>query len=416
MIDPFYRAFEEKHRGSRGLITERLNVYLPFIRPLLKIYGGGQAVDLGCGRGEWLELLIEEGFSPTGVDLDEGMLSACQQLGLPAVKADALELLSETESNSQLVVSAFHVVEHISFEQLKTLVTQAFRVLKPGGLLILETPNPENIAVATRHFYLDPTHQRPVPPALLEFVAEFAGFERVKTLRLQEEKDIVVREKIGLVEVLNCVSPDYSVIAQKKADASLQIQSQELFEAEYGVSLDTLSSKLDQRLARVEAQSVQAIKLAQQAEAKAQQAEAKAQQVENESQQFVTQLHAVYSSRSWRITSPVRWLYGQARRLRQEGLKARIKAFNKKVLRKINHELLLRPGLRKKLIGWFKIIGFEAWLKSLHAKGHGQHSYSSGLGSGQSSLTIQLENLPPRAQQIYDNLKRAIELQKKGDK
>ncbi len=148
MIDPFYRAFEEKHRGSRGLITERLHVYLPFIRPLLKIYGGGQAVDLGCGRGEWLELLTKEGFSPTGVDLDEGMLSACQQLGLPAVKADALDLLSETESNSQLVVSAFHVVEHISFEQLKTLVTQALRVLKPGGLLILETPNPENIAVA----------------------------------------------------------------------------------------------------------------------------------------------------------------------------------------------------------------------------------------------------------------------------
>ncbi len=409
MIDPFYRAFEEKHRGSRGLITERLHVYLPFIRPLLKIYGEGKAVDLGCGRGEWLELLTKEGFSPTGVDLDEGMLSACQRLGLPAVKADALELLSETESNSQLVVSAFHVVEHISFEQLKTLVTQALRVLKPGGLLILETPNPENIAVATRHFYLDPTHQRPVPPALLEFVAEFAGFERVKTLRLQEEKDIAVREKIGLVEVLNCVSPDYSVVAQKKADASLQIQSQELFEAEYGVSLDTLSNKLDQRLARIEAQSAQGLHLAQQAEAKAQQAE-------NDSQQFLTQLHAVYGSTSWRITAPLRWLYGQARLLRQEGLKVRIKAFIKKVLRKINHELLLRPGLRKQLIGWFKILGFEAWLKSLHAKAHGQHASSSGLGSGQSLLTRQMENLPPRAQEIYDNLKQAIELQKQGGK
>ncbi len=412
MIDPFYRAFEEKHRGSRGLITERLQIYLPFIRPVLQAYAIGQAIDLGCGRGEWLELLIKEGFTPTGVDLDEGMLNACQQLGLPTVQADALNFLSQTESNSQLVVSAFHVVEHISFEQLRTLVTQALRVLKPGGLLILETPNPENIAVATRHFYLDPTHQRPIHPALLEFVAEFAGFERVKTLRLQEEKDIDVRERIGIVEVLNCVSPDYSVVAQKKSDVTLMVKSQELFNADYGISLDTLSGKLDQRLARIEAQSLQGIKLAQQAETKAQQAETKAQQADTKAQQadtkaqqaeakaqqaeakaqqaeakahqahiaseqHLTQLRNVYASKSWRVSAPLRWGFGQIKRLHREGFKARLKAFVKKTLRKINNELHRRPAFRSRMVMLGKSFGVFFLLRLLGSKAHGRQSLSS---------------------------------------
>jgi FkbM family methyltransferase len=167
---------------------------------------------------------------------------------------------------------------------------------------------------------------------------------------------------------------------------------------------------------QAEAKAQQAEAKAQQAEAKAQQAEAKAQQAENDSQQFLTQLHRVYGSRSWRITAPLRWLYGQARRLRQDGLKARIQSFIKKVFRKINDELLLRPGLRQQLIGWFKILGLEELLKRLHAKAHGQLTHSNGLRSDQSALTRQLEILPPRAQQIYDDLKHAIDQQKQGGK
>jgi SAM-dependent methyltransferase len=430
MIDPFYRALEEKYRGSRDLITDRLRVYLPFIRPLMQTTAEGQVIDLGCGRGEWLELLIKEGFKPTGVDLDEGMLEACHQLGLPAVKADALDLLSKTESNSQLAVSAFHVVEHISFEQLRTLVSQAMRVLKPGGVLILETPNPENIVVSTRNFYLDPTHKQPIPPQLLAFVVEFEGFERVKTLRLQEPKDIASRENIGLTEVFNFVSPDYAVIAQKKADSLLMAKSQELFDADYGISLDTLSSKLDQRLARIEAQSFQGIELAQQAEAKAQQAEAKAQQAEakaqqaeakaqqadSASEQHLAQLRKVYASKSWRFIAPLRWVVMQVKRLRQDGLTERTKAFVKKALRKINHELLLLPGLRQKLITCFRILGLDASLKWLHAKAYGRYTYSNGFQADQSLLPRQLKNLPPRAQQIYADLKYSIEQQKQGRK
>ena len=183
-MDPFYRAFEERYRGSRELIESRLEVYLPFVEPLKTLYKAPEILDLGCGRGEWLELLGHNGFQAKGVDLDEGMLSACRELNLNVCQADALDYLRGLTANKLSVVSAFHVVEHISFEALRQLVDEAYRVLKPGGLLILETPNSENLVVGTSDFYLDPTHQRPLPAQLLSFVVEYAGFARVKTLIL----------------------------------------------------------------------------------------------------------------------------------------------------------------------------------------------------------------------------------------
>ena len=107
MNDNFYRSFEDTYRGSRELIAGRLTVYLPFIQPLLKIYPDAAAVDLGCGRGEWLELLVTTGFKAKGVDIDDGMLQACHELGLDVAHLDALSALKELPSESLLIVSAF---------------------------------------------------------------------------------------------------------------------------------------------------------------------------------------------------------------------------------------------------------------------------------------------------------------------
>src|SRR5512137_2545019 len=130
-MDPFYRAFEERHRGSRELIKSRLEVYLPFVEPLKTLYKAPEILDLGCGRGEWLELMQQNGFQAKGVDLDEGMLSACRELDLNVRQADALDYLRGLTANKLSVVSAFHVVEHIPFEALRQLVDEAYRVLKP---------------------------------------------------------------------------------------------------------------------------------------------------------------------------------------------------------------------------------------------------------------------------------------------
>lgn len=247
-LSGFYRAFEERFYAPRSVIKTLRMQYLPYISELAKIYPGAATFDLGCGRGEWLELMQAQGFKPFGVDLDAGMLSACQELGLSVAKGDAIAYLQSLEDQSQAVISAFHVVEHIEFEQLQTLVFEALRVLKPGGLLIMETPNPENIEVATRNFYLDPTHQRPVTPMLLGFLPEFHGFARVATVRLQEKSDIHTREDIKLTDVLTAVSPDYAVVAQKSASAEILNLFSEVFSKRRGVDLHNLANRFDHRL------------------------------------------------------------------------------------------------------------------------------------------------------------------------
>ncbi len=258
-MDPFYRAFEERHRGPQELIELRLLVYLPFVEPLKTLYEAPEILDLGCGRGEWLDILEYNGFQAKGVDLDEGMLMACRELNLDVCQADALDYLQGLAADSLCVISAFHVVEHISFETLRQLVDEAHRVLKPGGLLILETPNSENLVVGTSDFYLDPTHQRPLPAQLLSFVVEYAGFSRVKTLYLQESPELVLTQRNSLFEVLDGVSPDYAIVAQKKAEAAVFSIFDEPFERSYGIRLDTLAARYDQqaeiRVAQVEAHS-----------------------------------------------------------------------------------------------------------------------------------------------------------------
>ncbi len=246
MEKDFYRAFEDRYRGSRNLIKSRLRVYLPFVEKLKTINTTLMALDLGCGRGEWLEILQQEaGFNAYGVDLDEGMLKFCSALDLSFANQDILECLKETPDESQLIVSAFHVAEHLPFEQLLLLIREALRVLKPCGLLILETPNPENLVVGCNTFYLDPTHQRPLPSALLAYLPEYYGYKRIKILRLQESPELVTAETLQLMDVIGGVSPDYAIIAQKDGPAEFFERFNPEFEKEYGLDLQTLAKRYE---------------------------------------------------------------------------------------------------------------------------------------------------------------------------
>jgi O-antigen chain-terminating methyltransferase len=244
----FYKAFEDQHRGSRETIKSRLAVYMPFIEKIQEVHPNATALDLGCGRGEWLELLKDHQLSATGIDLDDGMLSACRSRGLDVQTGDAIAYLKSLPADSLSIVSGFHIAEHLSLGDLETLIKEALRTLKPAGLLILEAPNTENLVVGTSSFYLDPTHQRPLPSALLSFLVGYLGFVRSKVLGVQES--VPLREEHGptsLFAVLSGVSPDYAVIAQKGGDASSIASFDAVFDKDYGLTLELLANRYQER-------------------------------------------------------------------------------------------------------------------------------------------------------------------------
>jgi SAM-dependent methyltransferase len=182
--DAFFAAFDEQFRGTRAATKERLRVYLPLLQEAKIGVSGNPVVDLGCGRGEWLELLQEEGIQGKGVDRNRVLVEECRQSGLDVVESDLLTYLCSLPDRSAGAVTGFHIVEHLPFELLLTVFDETVRVLQPDGIAIFETPNPQNMLVSTEEFYIDPTHRHPLPSSLLKFVAEVKGLARVKVLYL----------------------------------------------------------------------------------------------------------------------------------------------------------------------------------------------------------------------------------------
>ncbi len=178
-----YVELEKRHRGSEEEITERVSTYLPYLQ------GKGEVLDLGCGRGEALKLFRGNGIAARGVDSSGEMVARCQEKGLPAEQGDLFEALARVEEGSLGGVVSFHVVEHLPADSLDRLVRSAWRALRRGGVLILETPSPLSVVMSARNFWVDPTHKRPVHPASLELTFREAGFEPVHRIDLHPFPD-----------------------------------------------------------------------------------------------------------------------------------------------------------------------------------------------------------------------------------
>ncbi len=178
MLGEQYSEFETAFRGSRDVVRERQKAYLEDALDLKAL--NAPVVDLGCGRGEWLELLRDHGVPAYGVDLNELFAEENRERGLDVRQEDALAHLRDLPESSLAAVTAFHLIEHLELEALLELVDGALRVIRPGGLLILETPNPNNLAVGASTFHLDPTHNKPVHPLWLEFLLTTRGFVDVE--------------------------------------------------------------------------------------------------------------------------------------------------------------------------------------------------------------------------------------------
>jgi len=230
-LDSFYMALEDQFRGSRELISRRCETYIPVVRRAVECARGGIVLDIGCGRGEWLRVLGEQGVDAYGIDLNEMMVLECQARGLDARETEAIEHLRGLADASVAVVTGMHIIEHIPFPSVVTLFDEVRRVLKPGGVVVFETPNPENLDVGACNFYMDPTHLHPLPPLLIEFTALARGFDEVEIRRLTDHRPVPVPPDNGnarssasdpLQWLLDrarerlSVAPDYAVIAWKE--------------------------------------------------------------------------------------------------------------------------------------------------------------------------------------------------------
>ena len=392
MSDQFYRAFEEKFRGPRGLIQQRLEVYLPFVQPVCAAYPEALVLDLGCGRGEWLELLQKNSIAAMGVDLDTGMLAACQQINLKVQCQDALESLKQLQDGSASVVSAFHLVEHLPFDRVKDLVAECHRVLKPGGLLIMETPNPENFMVATHNFYLDPTHLRPIPPDLLAFVPEYLGYESVKILRLQETAGVKTHPNLSMLDVLTGASPDYAVVAQKAGHTALKQSLQALFDQAFGIS----------GYALLERQRLQANDFGFKLEKSISKTEILLAQTKAQLDRVEMQLQI---SPSGTYKGVIGRMFLQFLRIAEQGLWTRVVALGRQLLRLMASLSLkffnARPILKMRLIELSQKLGLAPILRKLWRR-----LQNKGLENGEAETQafISAESMSQSAQRIAQTL------------
>ena len=144
-------------------------------------------LDVGCGRGEWLELLQENGYRAKGIDINRVALLRCRERGLDVTESDVIEYLKGLERGSLGVITGFHLIEHLSYKTLIALFDEALIVLKSGGMIIFEAPNPANIFVSSYDFYRDPSHKKPLHPDPMNFVAESRGFVRTGSYFVLDE-------------------------------------------------------------------------------------------------------------------------------------------------------------------------------------------------------------------------------------
>ncbi|MBI4767687.1 MAG: class I SAM-dependent methyltransferase [Deltaproteobacteria bacterium] len=174
--EPEYVGFEDRHRGSEEAIKWKQKNYLPYFKDR------GPVLDIGCGRGEFLELLKEAGIQAFGVDTNQEMVRHCRSKGLEADSGDGLTYLKGLSDQSLGGIFLSQVIEHLTPEVLRELVRVSFTKLRPGGLLLAETINPQCLSTFSGAFYLDLSHKNPIHPEAARYLWESLGFRQVELL------------------------------------------------------------------------------------------------------------------------------------------------------------------------------------------------------------------------------------------
>lgn len=199
--------FDLVFRGSEDLIKQRHTFYLKYFKKSRSV------LDIGCGRGEFLEILKMNGVDATGIDINKQKVGYCKKKNLKVVHASFEKYLSDQPDNTFDGIFASQVIEHLSFDELTTLFRLCFKKLQQDGILVVETVNPHCFP-AFKLFYLDPSHVKPLFPEVVKFFFVSSGYQKVKLLYLHP-----VNPKINMrmsASYLQFECADYTVIGTKR--------------------------------------------------------------------------------------------------------------------------------------------------------------------------------------------------------
>jgi SAM-dependent methyltransferase len=197
-----YPGFEDIFRGPTALVRQRQKVYVDLLRD------HGPVLDLGCGRGEMLELLAEAGVSAVGVDLDEAMVERARESGARVEHGDALAYLAKEADQSLGAVFSAQFIEHILHDRLPELLELSLAKLEPGGVFVAETVNPHSPR-ALKSFWVDPTHQHPLFPETMLALCQLSGFDAA---------EVVFPVGSGDLETDLRTCGEYAVVATRKSE------------------------------------------------------------------------------------------------------------------------------------------------------------------------------------------------------
>ena len=210
--DEFYISFENRFRGTREQIINSFCNYEGSLNYCLKNYANPKVLDIGCGRGEWLQKLKEFGLDGTGIEINSKMVEYCDDLELDVLEGDAISLMASFEDQTFAIISIFHVVEHLNSDYLDELLSECKRLLSTEGLLIIETPSIDNLIVSTNNFYLDNTHITHINANQITFRLENLGFKFSRPYFINSGP-LSNADNMNLTKVLNGIAQDLCIIS-----------------------------------------------------------------------------------------------------------------------------------------------------------------------------------------------------------
>ena len=219
MKSDYYLNFENQFRGESKSINEQFSKYIELIKLSLDVNESSKLLDIGSGRGEWLQICTQVVDECIGIENDSNMVELCRKKGLNILEDDAILALNKISSNSISIITAFHIIEHMEHKTIQNLLSECYRVLNSKGILIIETPSIDNLVVSANNFFVDPTHITHINKDGIMFDIKNAGFSDVKDFNihggpLQNDK----HSKI--TRVFNGIAQDLLVIAVKNIEMS----------------------------------------------------------------------------------------------------------------------------------------------------------------------------------------------------